>query len=908
MAERLFIQILNMSLTGSLVIAAVCLIRLLLRKAPSIFSYCLWAAVLFRLLCPVSFSAFFSPLNAAQYSLVEHGRIQYIPEDMIWASTPAEQTPAEDSGLPEAGSSRDALSSFTDFSQNRPALLLRAGTVIWILGVLILALYSMMTLIRLKQKMRGAVLLKDNIYLTGRIATPFVIGFIRPRIYLPALLGETEKEYILLHEQIHLRRKDHLIKAASFAALCLHWFNPLVWLAFFLSGRDMEMSCDEAVIRRTGSSVKKDYSASLLSLSTGRRIVSGGPLAFGEGDTGGRIRNILRYRKPAFLAAGAATVICAVTVTVLLANPVKPDEDTEGGAFLTFYGVIADVVREDTSFRLLLIPGIGEVEIPVANTVDTYFEPGDERDPHELLPGDLAAVTFSLEEGDIDIQDTGWPAQFSVSAESITILWQGLSLRQISNGSQMSESTCLLTFPGGVVPDISTAEAGDMLSLYWEDPEDEAYLPQVAESGASRLIARTPILAITENEAGGKMLTLGLDTPIASQILNGFGFHIRFALEPGEFLTQEDRRAAEEASAYLADSNQQEPNPPTAPAGSDGQEPNLPAAPAGSSWPQQGGSAIPGQPSNEAAVPGQTATSPEEKDTVLVNIRSVSHSSRMIDSYLPAGSFPYNSEDSLAFAEDCVFRVNYSMDSIDYREVSFDTFASLIEECPHHLNKPCALAFQDGLITEASLESAWLQYGIRFYAFVPGSYIYEYLLEEGENAFEDCFSLASTETADIADCDGSEIIEVYTGDTGDGESGIVMIKDAEGGLLCTQDAHIARAGWNNIYLGEKDGIPFLMNVYVEDRWDFGAYGYWVYRLDEKGAVRQMAGSLLDFDLGSGLLQYDDEIFKEWAGGMTSWLEYCHLLLSTQDGELRTEKVSEADKYNYDTLSLKDREL
>ena len=530
----------------------------------------------------------------------------------------------------------------------------------------------------------------------------------------------------------------------------------------------------------------------------------------------------------------------------------------------------------------MLCPGICEIDIPDAGTIETYFEPGDERDPHTLLSGDLIAVTFALEE-DPAIIDTVSPAQFSVPAESITIMWQGLSLKDIDSSSELLGSTYLLTFPGGVVPEVSTARVGDLLSLYWESPEDDAYLPQIPESSQSRLIASTPILAITENEAGGKMLTVGLNTPVVSQMLRGFGIHTRFALEPGEFLTEEDRRAAEEATAYLTDQNQQEQDAPAVP-----EE---------------------GQSDRKTTPTGSAGTVTPPLDVFTVNIRSISRSSRMIDTYLPSGYFPYSSEEPLAFTEDCVFKVNYSMDNVDYREVSFDTFARLVEEGSHHLNIPCALVCQDGLVMEASLESAWFNYGIYFNAFVPNVYQYEFLLEhQGENAFEAYYSLANTEIMDISDGEGSEIIEVYTGNIGDGDSGIVMFKNAEGELLCTEGYHIARAGWNNIYLGEKDGIPFIMNVYVEDRWDYGGYGYWVYRLDETGGIRQIAGSLFDFDLDSEFLQYDDELFEEWADGMTAWLENCHLILSTQEGELRTEKVSEADKYNYETLSLKDRKL
>ena len=166
----------------------------------------------------------------------------------------------------------------------------------------------------------SAVYEKDNIYLAEHLDTPFVMGIIRPKIYLPASLTGDEKKYILLHEKMHIRRLDHVIKVVSFFVLCLHWFNPLVWIAFFVSGGDMEMSCDEAVIKELGRGIKKEYSSSLLTLATGRRIIGVTPLAFGEGDTKGRIKNILNYKKPALWVVALSLIIVTVFGIAFAAN------------------------------------------------------------------------------------------------------------------------------------------------------------------------------------------------------------------------------------------------------------------------------------------------------------------------------------------------------------------------------------------------------------------------------------------------------------------------------------------------------------------------------------------------------------------------------------------------------------
>lgn len=335
----LLFNIINMSITGGVVILAVLVLRMLLHKAPKIISYCLWSVVLFRLLCPVSFSLPVSLLETAGSPAVEEGIIHYIPEDILHSEVPTEnmQTPqngngAIDNALPLA-------------SEKKSADMVETGMMIWGGGVLLILTYAVGMLIILLGKLRGAGLVDRKklraagvgalipediaVYEKRGLPTPFVLGVIRPKVYLPSGIDDAELRYILLHEGIHIRRGDHIVKVVSCFTLCIHWFNPLVWAAFFLSGRDMEMACDEAVLRRLGNSVKKDYSASLLNLATGRRIVGGAPLAFGEGDTGSRIRNVLKYRKPRTILICIASGTALAAAVLLLANPMgtsKADE------------------------------------------------------------------------------------------------------------------------------------------------------------------------------------------------------------------------------------------------------------------------------------------------------------------------------------------------------------------------------------------------------------------------------------------------------------------------------------------------------------------------------------------------------------------------------------------------------
>lgn len=307
MLESLFLQILNMSFTASFVILAVIVARLLLKKAPKIFSYALWSVVLFRLVCPFSFESAVGLLGT-----------KAIPDNIGYMQTPQIST-----GIPMLNDSINAVlpAATPAASMNPMQGIVAIGAFLWLCGVAALVLYSVASLLLLKRKLQGAFCEGGNLYYAEGLSSPFVLGLFRPKIYLPANLTEDETQYILLHEQTHIRRLDHVAKLVGFAALCLHWFNPLAWVAFFLFGRDMELSCDEAVIKKLGSNVKKSYSSSLLTLATGRRILGGSPLAFGEGDTKSRIKNVLNYKKSTFWVIAVAIVAVVALAIVLVSNP-----------------------------------------------------------------------------------------------------------------------------------------------------------------------------------------------------------------------------------------------------------------------------------------------------------------------------------------------------------------------------------------------------------------------------------------------------------------------------------------------------------------------------------------------------------------------------------------------------------
>lgn len=358
--SKIFLTVLNMIFTASYVIIFVILVRLLLKKAPRVISYVLWGVVAFRLTIPFSFVSIFSlmPRNA---------NVVPIPHDIIY-----QQSPQINSGI-------EVVDSFVNNSLPAPTIgasvnplqiYVEIGAYIWVLGIIALLVYSLVSVLILKGQLKNAQLIDQNIFEAKNLKTPFVLGLIRPRIYLPARLNATERNYILLHEQTHIWRKDHVIKVLAFLTLSVHWFNPLVWIAFMLMSVDMELSCDEKVLKKVNEDIKKPYANSLLSLATGGYIFNGNPLAFGEGNVKGRIENVLNYKKPRLWVVVLALIIAVAIGIGLLANP---NISSSMSRLITGYMVIEDdllyideveiITREDTE-------RIEELELELGQNID----------------------------------------------------------------------------------------------------------------------------------------------------------------------------------------------------------------------------------------------------------------------------------------------------------------------------------------------------------------------------------------------------------------------------------------------------------------------------------------------------------------------------------------------------------
>ena len=311
--SEVFLKIINMSISASYIVLAVLLLRLLLKKAPKWITVVLWGIVAVRLVCPFSIESVLSLMPSSE---------------VVSPTIMTDKTPTINTGIPIINSTLNPVisESFTPNpgdSANPLQIWIPVLTTIWIVGMVALLIYTIISFAKVKRKIGTAVLLRDNIYQSENVVSPFVLGLIKPKIYLPFNMNEKDMEHVVAHEMAHIRRKDHLWKPLGFLLLTLHWFNPLMWLGYVLLCRDIELACDEKVIKELDHDARADYSQALLTCSVNRRMIAACPLAFGEVGVKDRVKSVLNYKKPAFWIIIVAVVACVAVAVCFLTNPLN---------------------------------------------------------------------------------------------------------------------------------------------------------------------------------------------------------------------------------------------------------------------------------------------------------------------------------------------------------------------------------------------------------------------------------------------------------------------------------------------------------------------------------------------------------------------------------------------------------
>ena len=306
-----FLKIVNMSISAGWLVLAVLALRLILKKAPKWVNVLLWGIVAVRLFFPISIESALSLIPSPQ---------TISPQIMM------DHTPEITTGIPALNSAinpiiSDSFAPNPGDSANPLQLLIPVAANIWFLGMLVLLLYTATSYFSLRRKLRTATILRDNVYQCVAVDSPFVLGILRPKIYLPYQMEGQDLEHVVAHEQAHIRRKDHWWKPLGFLLLTVHWFNPLMWSAYILLCRDIELACDEKVIKELGNEQRADYTQALVHYSVSRRMIAACPLAFGEVGLKQRVRSIMNYRKPTFWIMVTAVVACVAVAVCFLTDP-----------------------------------------------------------------------------------------------------------------------------------------------------------------------------------------------------------------------------------------------------------------------------------------------------------------------------------------------------------------------------------------------------------------------------------------------------------------------------------------------------------------------------------------------------------------------------------------------------------
>ena len=314
--EKLFLSVLNMSLTASILVIAALLVRLLLKRAPRWISCILWGIVAIRLICPVSFESIFSLMPSAEP----------IPQEIVFMEHPQVTTGINILNNAVNPVISDSFAANPTDSVNPMQIVVGVASYIWIVGVFGLFAYAIISYLMLYRKVQVSISYGKRVKICDYIETPFILGMVCPYIYIPSGLSDDQFMHVIAHENAHLKRFDHLWKPIGFLILAIHWFNPFAWVAYILLCKDIEIACDEKVIRDMEKKNATSYAQTLLECSQERRMVWMCPLAFGEVSVKERIKHVLQFKKPAFWLIVVAIVSCMIVAVCFLTNPKKDKE------------------------------------------------------------------------------------------------------------------------------------------------------------------------------------------------------------------------------------------------------------------------------------------------------------------------------------------------------------------------------------------------------------------------------------------------------------------------------------------------------------------------------------------------------------------------------------------------------
>ncbi len=416
--EEVFLKILNMSIAACWIILAVIAARFLLKKAPKWIVVAMWGIAGLRLVCPFTIESVLSLIPSAET----------VPNEILYTDEPVIHT-----GVPFVNDMvnpviHETLAPAVENVVKPAQSAASVAAIVWVVGVGLMLAYMAFSYIRVYIQVREAAFRKDNVWVCDAVDTPFVLGVFRPRIYLPSAMSEEDMGYVVAHERAHLKRRDHWWKPAGFLILAVHWFNPLVWLAYILLCRDIEFACDEKVIKALSVADRKAYSNALINCSAPRRVISACPLAFGENGVKSRIKSVLNYKKPAFWIILAAIIACIVVAVCFLTNPkTKPGNDGDNSTgvvanepqeFTQAFDKLSITLTTDKTEYVLGEDKIAEVTATVKNTSsETLWLHCANTGKNIMLPTSLRLPNSEIELIDLDSSYVVQPAEDEVKLD-----------------------------------------------------------------------------------------------------------------------------------------------------------------------------------------------------------------------------------------------------------------------------------------------------------------------------------------------------------------------------------------------------------------------------------------------------------------------------------------------------------
>ena len=489
--EALFLKLLDMGVSASWLILAVLAARLLLRNAPKSIRCILWALVALRLACPITIP---SPASIAPQEIAV--------EQILTAREVAlpRQTPRLGN---QGGATPDSTESAKPESPSASIRLTEICGAIWLAGLSVMLLYALTGFLKLRRTVSASLPIGENLWICDDIPAPFILGILRPRVYLPSNLDEAQARYVIAHENAHLRHYDHFWKPFGYAALSVYWFHPLVWVAYILFCRDLELACDERVIRDMKLSERAAYSQALLDCSRERGSVAACPLAFGETGVKTRVKAVLNYRKPAFWIVIVSVIVCAVVAACFLTSPPTIHDstlDSESSVSIepADYGITPEMLAsiDLPDFSALSLEALGAYYL---HTDGAGAEGSGDELYQRFMDDSDAVLHYIASLGNVKARgDDTAAAELCREIASADVFWYGRTPEFME---------ILREFPR-LYPDGPISALLEILETEYDaalDRDSSRFLSQgefaVADNGndgAARLVAETPVL-------GGKL-------------------------------------------------------------------------------------------------------------------------------------------------------------------------------------------------------------------------------------------------------------------------------------------------------------------------------------------------------------------------------------------------------------------